>query len=94
MNNDKKYLFDLMGYVIIENALTPEEVDRCNAAIDHHIDQLKERENSLVGESKALAGTSHRKDLGGMLALVKSNLKVLYLNLLNVIHKRKELDLS
>ncbi len=68
MNNDKKYLFDLMGYVIIENALTPEEVDRCNAAIDHHIDQLKERENSLVGESKALAGTSHRKDLGGMLA--------------------------
>ena len=29
-----------------------------------------------------------------MLALVKSNLKVLYLNLLNVIHKRKELDLS
>jgi hypothetical protein len=42
MNDDEKYLFDLTGYLIIENALTPEDVARCNAAIDHHIDQLKE----------------------------------------------------
>ena len=68
MTDDEKYLFDLMGYLVIENALTVEEVACCNAAIDHHIDQLKERDNSLAGGSKALAGTAYRKDLGGMLA--------------------------
>ena len=36
MNEDQKYLFDLTGYLIVENALTVEEVAQCNAAIDHH----------------------------------------------------------
>lgn len=68
MTEDEKYLFDLTGYLVVKGALTPEEVARCNEAIDRHIDQLKEREGSLAGASKALAGTSHRKALGGMLA--------------------------
>ena len=38
MNEDQKYLFDLTGYLIVENALTAEEVAQCNAAIDHHIE--------------------------------------------------------
>ena len=67
MTNDEKYLFDLMGYIVIEDALTPEEVARCNAAIDHHIDQMTDQ-RTLSGGSKALEGTSTRKDLGGMLS--------------------------
>jgi hypothetical protein len=67
MNDDAKYLFDLMGYIVIEDALTPEEVARCNVAIDHRIDQLKSSP-SYSGGSKALAGTSTRQDLGGMLS--------------------------
>ena len=68
MNADEKYLFDLMGYIIIPDALTGEEVKRCNQAIDHHIGQLREMQDSLAGGSGALAGTSHRKDMGGMLS--------------------------
>ena len=41
MNEDQKYLFDLTGYLIVENALTAEEVAQCNAAIDHHIEGLR-----------------------------------------------------
>ena len=67
MNDDAKYLFDLMGYIVIEDALTPEEVAHCNAAIDHRIDQLKSSP-SYSGGSRALAGTSTRQDLGGMLS--------------------------
>ncbi|MCS5609304.1 MAG: hypothetical protein NZ961_02760 [Candidatus Poribacteria bacterium] len=65
MNADERYLFDLMGYVIIPDVLTAEEVKQCNQAIDHHIGQLREMPNSLAGGSEALAGTSHRKDMGG-----------------------------
>ena len=68
MTDDEKYLFDLTGYLIIPEVLTPEEVESCNAAIDHHIDQLTEYPRSLAFESKTLGGTSHRKDIGGMLA--------------------------
>ena len=49
MNEDQKYLFDLTGYLIIENALTAEEVAACNAAIDNHIEALRERDSSLAG---------------------------------------------
>ena len=49
-------------------ALTGEEVKRCNQAIDHHIGQLREMQDSLAGGSGALAGTSHRKDMGGLLS--------------------------
>ncbi len=68
MTEDERYLFDMAGYLVVKDALTPEEIARCNEAIDHHIDQLREREGSLAGESETLAGTSHRRDLGGMLA--------------------------
>ena len=36
MNEDEKYLFDLMGYLVIPNALTTEAIDACNQAIDHN----------------------------------------------------------
>ena len=66
MNDDEKYLFDLSGYLVVENALTDDELRRSNEAIDHHFDQAKASPSYTHG-SKALDGTSTRKDLGGML---------------------------
>ena len=71
MNDDERYLFDLNGYLVIEGALTPSEVTECNAAIDHHIEDLAEYPRSLAGGSKALEGRENRHDLGGMLAWEK-----------------------
>lgn len=67
MNDDERYLFDLNGYLVLRQAVSAADVAAMNAAIDHHTEDKAEREGSLVAESKALAGTSHRKDMGGML---------------------------
>ena len=69
MTDDEKYLFDLTGYLVLEQVLAPEEVARCNEAIDLHAERLVEDERSLAGGSEALEGTSHRKDLTGMLGM-------------------------
>ena len=68
MNEDEKYLFDLNGYLVLRNVLSATEVQALNGGIDHHIHQLNEMERSLSADSKALLGSSHRKDMGGMLA--------------------------
>jgi hypothetical protein len=67
MTDDERYLFDLNGFLVLRQVLSPEEVAQMNAAIDNHGVDLAERVGSLAGDSKALAGTSYRKDLGGML---------------------------
>ena len=38
MNEEELYLFDLNGYLVVEQVLTAAEVDEANAAIDHHAD--------------------------------------------------------
>ena len=70
MNEDEKYLFDLNGYLVIEQVLTSNEVEAANVAIDRHSDAVNIRlgDLSLSGESRALKGTTGRGDLGGMLA--------------------------
>ena len=69
MTDNEKYLFDLTGYLVIKDVLTPEEVVRCNGAIDRHADQIKERvgDLSLSDGSAGLEGTTGRGDLHGML---------------------------
>lgn len=64
MNKDEKYLFDLNGYLVLREILTTEEVKQLNDGIDQHIGQLNEMDRSLSGGSQALAGISHRKDMG------------------------------
>ena len=39
MNDAEKYLFDLNGYLVIEDVLTPDEVAFANEAIDRHEDE-------------------------------------------------------
>ena len=69
MNDEQKYLFDLNGYLVVENALTAEEVAACNEAIDRNPDRHRERsgEQLLSAGSEALSGEQGRGDLGGML---------------------------
>ena len=68
MNTEDKYLFDLTGYLVLKDVLTPEEVAELNAGIDRHRDLMSEIDRPLSGDSKTMQGTSRRKDLGGMLA--------------------------
>ncbi|MSS71991.1 MAG: hypothetical protein EXS64_10935 [Candidatus Latescibacteria bacterium] len=69
MTEDDKYFFDLWGYLVVENALTPEEVGACNAALDHHGEQIRPRslDDPLARGSKTLTGTGGRLELTGML---------------------------
>ena len=67
MNDDEKFLFDLKGFLILKNVLTPEKVARCNEAIDHHADRFFETERTLEGDSKVLGGTAKQKWMEGML---------------------------
>ncbi|MQC82614.1 MAG: hypothetical protein DWG79_01975 [Chloroflexi bacterium] len=73
MDEYEKYFFDLNGYLVVENALTPEEVAACNEAIDQNTERIQERpkEQSLSGESTTLKGKQGRGDLGGMLTWPK-----------------------
>ena len=36
MTEQEKFLFDLWGYVVIENVLSADEVTSANVATDHH----------------------------------------------------------
>ena len=69
MNDDEKYLFDLNGYLVIEDVIAPEEVAKANEAINRHQDQIRvrPREQALDGGSDALAGTHGREELGNLL---------------------------
>ena len=56
MNADEKYLFDLNGYLVVKNVLTPEEVAIANEAIDKHSEQgrIRPRDQALDGGSSEL----------------------------------------
>ena len=69
MNDAEKYLFDLNGYLVIEDVLTPDEVAFANEAIDRHEDQgrTRPRDQALDGGSPALTGDKGRGEMGNML---------------------------
>jgi hypothetical protein len=68
MNEREKFLFDLQGFLVIKNVLTPEEVHKLNISVDKNLDKQGEDPNSTVGESKTLTGTHKRGIFTGMLA--------------------------
>ena len=45
MNETEKYLFDLHGYLVIERALSTDEVAAANTAIDYYADRISIRPN-------------------------------------------------
>ncbi len=70
MTDQEKYYFDLRGYLVVREALTPEQITAANEAIDHFEEQIGTRSvetGGLARGSAALSGTSGRRELGGML---------------------------
>ena len=77
MNNYDRYLFDLNGYLLVENVLTLEQVFQMNKVIDQHRDRIHIRtsEQTLDGSlkeqdgraSEALKGTHGRGYFAGFL---------------------------
>ena len=72
MSEAERYLFDLNGYIIIRNVLTPDEIAACHEAIDAHIDEAIPRSdptlrNAVEGIGSPMYGSGPpRLDLGGI----------------------------
>jgi len=70
MTSYEKFLFDLNGFIVLRNMLTPQEVDAMNAAVDAHKDGIRERKASALQNTplaSKLSAPGNRQDLGGML---------------------------
>ena len=71
MTEDERYLFDLNGYLVVRNVLTPEEIGDANAAIDKRAASMVERSDgalrNAVKGTKLYGSGPGRKDLGGVL---------------------------
>lgn len=69
MTEHELYLFDLRGYLVVENALTPSEVAAANAVLDRLWGDVKprDREHALSGGSAALRGEKGRLEFHGNL---------------------------
>lgn len=68
--------FDLNGWVVVRNVLTPEEVAAANDAIDAHSAELHERtdpalRNTKAGSALSGDGSTGRMDMAGMLGWPK-----------------------
>jgi ectoine hydroxylase-related dioxygenase (phytanoyl-CoA dioxygenase family) len=69
MDEKERYFWDLTGYLIVRNVLTPDEIASANDAIDHHAAEIKiDPDNQGAGDSQALRGTG-RPALSGLLEL-------------------------
>ncbi len=60
MNDRERFLFDLHGYLVVEDALTREEVAAGNAAIEHHLDLVQRREPGLAQGAEHLVAPTGR----------------------------------
>ena len=60
MTPKELFLFDLWGYVVIEDVLTPEEVAAANAAVEHHLDLVQKREPGLSQGADTLIAATGR----------------------------------
>jgi len=71
MSEAERYLFDLNGYIIIRNVLTPDQIAKAHAAIDAHISEAIPRSDPTLRnaiEGSPMYGTGPpRLDLGGIL---------------------------
>ena len=67
MDENEQYLFDINGYLHLKGVLSPEEVARCNAAIDHHHSQATNNKHLDAPADAALGGTTGRLDLGNFI---------------------------
>ena len=70
MSEAERYLFDLNGYIIIRNVLTPDQIAAAHTAIDAHISEAIPRSDPTLRnaiEGSPMYGTGPpRLDLGGI----------------------------
>lgn len=58
MNAEERYLWDLTGYLVVRQVLSPAELLAANEAIDLHRDRMRTADDNLgAGDSRALRGT-------------------------------------
>jgi hypothetical protein len=68
MTEEEKYFFDLRGYLVVQNAMSQELIDACNAAIDHFHDRVTILEKgSQTRGSAALSADEGRGEIWGLL---------------------------
>ena len=66
MTEREKFWYDTMGYLVVRDFLSPEEVDRLNAAFDENRAKMVYDGNSNTGNSTTLKG--HKRGMfSGML---------------------------
>ena len=59
MTEEQRYLFDLCGFLHLQNALTPEELDAASDAARRYIDSAPEDLPPHFGRSENLKGFAH-----------------------------------
>lgn len=69
MTDKEKFLFDLQGYLVVPDFLTPDEVGHLNDAIDANLEKVHEDRNVRLGDSSALQGSLKRQMLSGLLTM-------------------------
>ena len=58
MDEQERYFWDLTGYLVVRNVLTPDELAAANEAVDHYADRIRVGEDNLLAMgSQALLGT-------------------------------------
>src|SRR5688572_14157305 len=65
MNEHERYLFDLQGFLVVEDLLTEVELAACTEALDRHqhLIRPRPREQSLSGGSAELQGEEGRLEI-------------------------------
>ena len=60
MTEKEAFLFDLWGYVVIDDVLSQDQVQRANEAVDHHAALISNREATLSQGAAELVGETGR----------------------------------
>jgi hypothetical protein len=52
VSEEEKYCFDLRGYLVVPNVLSPDEIGACNTALDHFADKIHTLEEGHYPEGQ------------------------------------------
>ena len=63
MNEKEKFLFDLQGFLVLEDVLSAAEVKLANEALARHEDLIVNRDPGLSEEAQPLKGETGRGEL-------------------------------
>ena len=66
MTPRERFLFDLQGWLVVPNVLTPDRVAEINAALDTNLHR-RQQDSSTAEESTTLVGQHRRRSFRGVL---------------------------